>query len=679
MSATYIDNGLRPGPVQGPDLANANDRSSQFLRYFGFRESPFGVTPNPAFLFSSKMHREALQSIIDSIESNLGFTVLLGDPGMGKTTLLLQILSQYRDKARTAFIFQTQCRRHELLRYLAADLGLENATHDEVSLHQQLAEMLVNEARARRKVLIFIDEAQNLHHSSLEAVRLLSDFETPTAKLLHIILAGSARLGETLLGTELSQLAQRVSTICRLNPLAPEEIDGYITYRLRVAGCSLADTLFSPEALSDVAKESKGVPRVINSLCHRALYLAYAMGEPHISSMLVQQAAKDLDLTHSPSPTENFLRQSPPIKRPARPSAVPDLFFSEERYFTEPKATPQKVSRSEMPDVSAHAKEKRFRSPLISAADGSAAQSPGSRAKESVAPRRVSTGVPKPSRVSRYHKYLGLERGASAVRNLKFDRFTVLLAVLSFILITMGSWTLWSNLQSRRVAHQVANTLPVTPSSTDRSPVAPDNPVSPDNNDRHGDLVAPQLDPAMVAGKTSLNQADDKQYSRASIVETVPNTPSRIHPTANADKEIPATNITVPAESLTSVPLPLPTLEADVRHQIAESDAHPNTGIRMDEGTDVQQTPSLQPIKVVQPEYPDLAKLRHVEGDVLLQLQIDSSGNVRDARAISGNMLLREAAQKAARQWQYAPGSAGDRPAATWVQIKFKLNPEIKR
>jgi len=673
MSATYIDNGLRPGPVQGPDLANANDRSSQFLRYFGFRESPFGVTPNPAFLFSSRMHREALQSIIDSIESNLGFTVLLGDPGMGKTTLLLQILSQYRDKARTAFIFQTQCRRHELLRYLAADLGLQNATHDEVFLHQQLAEMLVNEARARRKVLIFIDEAQNLHHSSLEAVRLLSDFETPTAKLLHIILAGSARLGETLLGTELSQLAQRVSTICRLNPLAPEEIDGYITYRLRVAGCSLADTLFSPEALSDVAKESKGVPRVINSLCHRALYLAYAMGEPHISSMLVQQAAKDLDLTHSPSPTENFLSQSPPIKRPAGPSAVPDLFFSEERYFPEPKAMPQKVSRPEMPDLSAHAKEKRFRSSLISAADGSAAQSPGSKAKESVPPRRISTGVSRPSRVSRYHKYLGFERGASAVRNLKFDRFTVLLAVLSFILITMGSWTLWSNLPSKRLAHQATNTIPVTPSSTDHRT------VSPDNNDRHGDLVATQLDTAMVAGKMSSNPADDKPYSRASIVETVPNTPSRIHPTANADKEIPATNITVPAESLTSVPLPLPTLEADVRHQTTESAADPNTGISMDGGTDVQQTPSLQPIKVVQPEYPDLAKLRHVEGDVLLQLQIDSSGKVRNARAISGNILLREAAQNAARQWQYAPGSAGDRPAATWVQIKFKLNSEIKR
>jgi general secretion pathway protein A len=258
MYAASTSNGR--GPMPGSGSGVAREHNGAFLRHFGFRQSPFGVTPNPAFLFSSRMHRAALQSMVQSIESNLGFTVLLGNPGMGKTTLLLQLLTQYRDSARTAFIFQTQCRRYELLRYLASELELP-VNQDEVSLHQRLKEMLLNEARAGRKVLIFIDEAQNLHHSSLEAVRLLSDFETASTKLLHIILAGSSALGETLLHPGLSQLAQRVSTVCRLEPLSAEEVKSYVTFRLRVAGCEVADTLFSPEALAEVASRSEGIPR----------------------------------------------------------------------------------------------------------------------------------------------------------------------------------------------------------------------------------------------------------------------------------------------------------------------------------------------------------------------------------------------------------------------------------
>src|SRR6478672_7512804 len=161
-----------------PSALSSRDQDEKLLRHFGFCELPFGVTPNPAFLFSSETHRAALQSMIQSIESNLGFTVLLGEPGMGKTTLLLQLLTQYRESARTAFLFQTQGRRFDLLRFLASELELPDTRGDEVLLHQRLREMLVNEARAGRKVLVIIDEAQNLNQTSLEAIRLLSDFET---------------------------------------------------------------------------------------------------------------------------------------------------------------------------------------------------------------------------------------------------------------------------------------------------------------------------------------------------------------------------------------------------------------------------------------------------------------------------------------------------------------------
>src|SRR5215469_9485221 len=155
--------------TQSSPFVLAQAQREGFLRHFGFRESPFGVTPNPEFLFWSRMHGAALQALIASIESNLGFSVLVGRPGTGKTTLLFHLLAQYADSARTAFVFQTQCRAHDLIRHIASELELPVEGRNEVCLHQKLNEMLLNEARAGRKVVIVIDEAQNLHPSSLEA------------------------------------------------------------------------------------------------------------------------------------------------------------------------------------------------------------------------------------------------------------------------------------------------------------------------------------------------------------------------------------------------------------------------------------------------------------------------------------------------------------------------------
>ena len=154
MDSTSISNGAQSRPISATDYMTAREEREGLLKHFALRELPFGVTPNPSFLFSSRMHCAALHSMIQSIELNLGFTVLLGEPGMGKTTLLLQLLTQYRGSARTAFLFQTQGRRFDLLRFLASELELPDTKSDEVLLHQRLREMLVNEARARRKVLV---------------------------------------------------------------------------------------------------------------------------------------------------------------------------------------------------------------------------------------------------------------------------------------------------------------------------------------------------------------------------------------------------------------------------------------------------------------------------------------------------------------------------------------------
>ena len=193
-----------------------------FLDFYGLREQPFGVTPDPRFLYLSPAHREALASLYYGVEAERGFLALIAKPGLGKTTLLFHLLEKLRRNARTVFLFQTQCNSREFMRFLLAELGVEGPDQDFVHLHEQFNKMLLAESRAGRRFIVVIDEAQNLDASVLETVRLLSDFETPQAKLLQIILSGQPELADKLASPHLAQLRQRVSMLNRLVPLSVE-------------------------------------------------------------------------------------------------------------------------------------------------------------------------------------------------------------------------------------------------------------------------------------------------------------------------------------------------------------------------------------------------------------------------------------------------------------------------
>ena len=186
-----------------------------FLDFYKLREQPFGMTPDPRYLYFSPGHREALASLFYGIETGRGFLSLVAEPGMGKTTLLFQLLQRWKGYAHTAFLFQTQCNSRELLRYLLDDLGLKGDGEDIVRMHSELNDFLFREAKAGRRVVVFIDEAQNLSDAVLETVRLLSDFEAPDKKLLQIILAGQPELSERLLRPGLAQLRQRIAIQAR--------------------------------------------------------------------------------------------------------------------------------------------------------------------------------------------------------------------------------------------------------------------------------------------------------------------------------------------------------------------------------------------------------------------------------------------------------------------------------
>lgn len=271
-----------------------------FLDYYGFREQPFGVTPDPRYLYFSPSHREALASLYYGLETGRGFLILSAKPGMGKTTLLMQLLEQVRPSAQTVFLFQTQCTSRELLRYLLVDLGVTSPERDLVDMHEQLKEALLQAWRNGKRLILIIDEAQGLEDAALELVRMLSNFETSQAKLMQIVLAGQPTLVSRLGHCTMDPLRQRVSSISRLEPLAPAEISSYVDHRLRVAGHAglslFSEPLFTSGALSLLAQESHGIPRIINNLCFNALSLGYAERQRIIDVAIMRRVAADLHL-----------------------------------------------------------------------------------------------------------------------------------------------------------------------------------------------------------------------------------------------------------------------------------------------------------------------------------------------------------------------------------------------
>jgi type II secretory pathway predicted ATPase ExeA len=285
-----------------------------FLEHFGLIEQPFGVTPDPRFLHMGAQHREALASLWYGTDCNRGFLALIAEPGMGKTSLLYQYLEGLRGKARTAFIFQTDCDTRDFMRHILGELGIEHEGKDLPSMQAMLNEVLLAEMKAGRRLILVIDEAQNLEERVLESVRLLSNFETPWMKLMQIVIAGQPELAEHLSRPSMAQLRQRISAVIRLEPFTAEEVNAYIDHRLWVAGYSGAP-LFTVGARVSIAKYSRGIPRNINTLCFNAMSVAYGMSAKQVDARMVQEAAGDVEMESLlPKP----LTKSPVLPMPVR-------------------------------------------------------------------------------------------------------------------------------------------------------------------------------------------------------------------------------------------------------------------------------------------------------------------------------------------------------------------------
>jgi general secretion pathway protein A len=266
-----------------------------FLDHFGLREQPFGVTPDPHFLYFSHSHLEALASLFYGIHSRRGFTALIAEPGMGKTTLLFYLLERLRSSARTAFLFRRYTDSRDFLHSLMSDLGVNDQDGDLGRMHSKLNEVLIREARVGRRVVVVIDEAQNLEDSALEAVRMLSNFEIPGMKLMQILLAGQPQLADKLGSRSLDQLRQRISILTRLTQFSANETANYVRHRLRIAGY-WGKPLFTAGALAIIHSRSEGIPRNINNLCFHALTLGFANNQKIVEESILNEVLEDLDI-----------------------------------------------------------------------------------------------------------------------------------------------------------------------------------------------------------------------------------------------------------------------------------------------------------------------------------------------------------------------------------------------
>jgi general secretion pathway protein A len=260
------------------------------LAFFGLQEAPFNPTPNPRFLHLTPAHREALSQLVYGVQQKKGFILLTGEVGTGKTTLLQALLLRLDETTAVAFVANSLLGFDGILEYMLEDLGI--AKPGEASAAQRLFALqnfLVERQRAGQNTVLILDEAQDLDPHTLEQIRLLSNFETTSEKILQILLVGQPELRARLDLPQLRQLKQRIGLRCQTPPLPPEQVPDYIRTRLRIAGAHDLG-LFTPEAMARIAGYSGGIPRLVNTVCDHCLLFAYADQVRRIGRDIVEQA-----------------------------------------------------------------------------------------------------------------------------------------------------------------------------------------------------------------------------------------------------------------------------------------------------------------------------------------------------------------------------------------------------
>ncbi len=265
--------------------------------FYNLKENPFNITSDPSFFFPSIRHEEAFNHLSYGIQSRKGIIVITGEIGTGKTTLCRTLLNRLDDRIKTALILNPSFSDLQLLQMIINDLGIHCAKKSKLDLVGAITLFLVEESAKGNNVAVIIDECQNLNIRQLEQIRLLSNLETEKEKLLQIILVGQPELGEKLKNPALRQLTQRVTVRYHILPLGKDEIKHYINHRLKIAG-SKTKLQFTAKAIEAIFTHSQGTPRVINTLCDRALLAGFVKETFSIDEQLIHDSAKEMQFAY---------------------------------------------------------------------------------------------------------------------------------------------------------------------------------------------------------------------------------------------------------------------------------------------------------------------------------------------------------------------------------------------
>lgn len=266
-----------------------------YNEYYGLIRAPFEMLPDPSFLYLGEAHREGLATLVYAVNSGKGFVMLTGEVGTGKTTLLHALLAQLDSKTNSAFIFNPKLDPLGFFRMLFEELGVGPACDSKAEYLLALNEYLIAKLAANERVLLIIDEAQNLSTEMLEEIRLLSNLETPTSKLIQIMLVGQPELQLLIDQPELRQLRQRIALRHHLRPFDETEVSAYVSERLSKAGYT-GRGLFKKRALKELFRVTEGIPRMINNICDGALLLGYARQESVLGVDAIREVAHGLGL-----------------------------------------------------------------------------------------------------------------------------------------------------------------------------------------------------------------------------------------------------------------------------------------------------------------------------------------------------------------------------------------------
>ncbi|HJQ22772.1 MAG TPA: AAA family ATPase [Blastocatellia bacterium] len=275
-----------------------------YLEYYGLKECPFSLTPDPRYIFKTESHLEVLATVKYGVEQNKGLIVVSGEVGCGKTTILRAALSTFGDEVLAVYIFNPFLTAGEFFEQLAAEMDLRlPRTVSKPEMLAVMARMLAERHAAGLRTVLIVDEAHGLPTALLEEIRLLMNFETNSEKLLQVVLCGQPELAETLNRPQLRQLKQRVSLRCSIKPLSVFEISKYIRFRLKQAGAANVG-LFDNAAVKLIGQVSQGIPRIINNICDNALLYGYAANSEVITREIVEEVVRALDLA-PPAASEN--------------------------------------------------------------------------------------------------------------------------------------------------------------------------------------------------------------------------------------------------------------------------------------------------------------------------------------------------------------------------------------